>query len=344
MAELQASTEFHGDSMSRDYKGRSYILPPNDVKPHNHVCYIPKQCVHIWSGHTKGVQVIRLFPQYGHLLLSGSLDTTIKLWKTNGDKKLLRSYYGHSEAVRDLAFSTDGCHFVSASYDKVMHYWDTETGKVIKSFKLKNYPFCVKFNPKPEYMHTFLMGSSGKKIAQYDTRTGTRSLVYDEHLGPVNSITFIENGKKFASSSDDRKIFIWEFGLPVCIKHVQEPEQKAITAAAMHPSGLYYAGQANNNIIQIFDLKAGTFRKNAKRKFIGHKSASYAIGLSFSPDGQFLASGDAEGRVFFYDWKSQKTYRTFEAHDNVCNGVEWHPLEPSKVDTCGWDGLIKLWD
>jgi len=42
MAELQASTEFHGDSMSRDYKGRSYILPPNDVKPHNHVCYIPK--------------------------------------------------------------------------------------------------------------------------------------------------------------------------------------------------------------------------------------------------------------------------------------------------------------
>lgn len=33
-----------------------------------------------------------------------------------------------------------------------------------------------------------------------------------------------------------------------------------------------------------------------------------------------------------------------KAHDNVCIGVEWHPIEPSKVVTCGWDGVLKLWD
>jgi len=25
-------------------------------------------------------------------------------------------------------------------------------------------------------------------------------------------------------------------------------------------------------------------------------------------------------------------------------GVEWHPLEPSKFASCGWDGTIKTYD
>jgi WD40 repeat protein len=39
----------------------------------------------------------------------------------------------------------------------------------------------------------------------------------------VNTITFIENGKRFISSSDDKKIFVWDFGIPIVIKHMSEP-------------------------------------------------------------------------------------------------------------------------
>lgn len=81
---------------------------------------------------------------------------------------------------------------------------------------------------------------------QFDIRTGTKEMEYNQHLGTVNTITFLDN-LKFVSSSDDKKLFVWEFGIPVVTKHVSEPEMHTITATAMHPQGEFFAGQSSNN-------------------------------------------------------------------------------------------------
>lgn len=80
----QESSTFHGTSMT-DYQGRTYMSPPVSEAPQiateagSQECFIPKVCVHTWTGHTQGVAVIRLFPKTNHLLLSGSMDTKIKV-------------------------------------------------------------------------------------------------------------------------------------------------------------------------------------------------------------------------------------------------------------------------
>jgi WD40 repeat protein len=70
----------------------------------------------------------------------------------------------------------------------------------------------------------------------------------------------------------------------------------------------------------------------------------YACGLGVSPDGAYVITGDGEGHLVIYDWKSTKRFAKIRAHDQVCMDVLWHPYETSKVITCGWDGLVKLWD
>lgn len=78
------STIFHGKSLT-DYQGRTYMYPPYSVAPQLSTeagaqeCFIPKACVHTWTGHTAGIAAIRLFPKTSHLLLSGSMDNKIKV-------------------------------------------------------------------------------------------------------------------------------------------------------------------------------------------------------------------------------------------------------------------------
>ena len=82
-----------------------------------------------------------------------------------------------------------------------------------------------------------------------------------------------------------------------------------------------------------------------KKTFAGHVIAGYACQPNFSPNGKFLMSGDGEGRLWFWDWKNGKVYRKLKAHtEGPCMSAIWHPLDASRVATCGWDGLIKYWD
>ncbi|BBM98947.1 pre-mRNA-processing factor 17 [Marchantia polymorpha subsp. ruderalis] len=340
--EIEDKSTFHGKD-EYDYQGRSWIAPPKDVKATNDHCYIPKRWVHTWSGHTKGVSAIRFFPKFGHLLLSASMDTKVKIWDVHGSGKCMRTYMGHSKAVRDIAFNNDGSKFLSASYDRKIKYWDTETGKVISSFSTGKIPYVVKFNPDDDKQTVLLAGMSDKKIVQWDMNSGEITQEYDQHLGAVNTITFVDNNRRFVTSSDDKSLRVWEFGIPVVIKYISEPHMHSMPSITVHPNTNWFAAQSLDNQILIYSTRE-RFRLNKKKRFAGHIVAGYACQVNFSPDGRFIMSGDGEGRCWFWDWKTCKVFRTLKCHEGVCIGAEWHPLEQSKVATCGWDGLIKYWD
>jgi len=339
--QLEITSIFHGTEI-RDYQGRSF-LDSDITAPAEPKNYIPKKWIHTWSGHTKGVTAIRFYPKSGHLLLSGSMDKSVKIWNVNGDRKCMRTYLGHSEAVRDLAFTNDGRHFLSASFDRTIKYWDTETGQCISVHSTKKLPFCIKIHPHESRQHEFLVSQNNKKVVQWDIKSNKVTQVYDEHLGPVNSILFIDNNKKFISTADDKKVFVWEYGIPVVVKHISEPDMQSMPSTALHPSGKFFAGQSQDNRILVYTA-LNRFKSDKRKQFLGHLGSGYACQIDFSPDGRWIMSGDAQGRVFFWDWKTHKCFKKLKAHDQVAIGAIWHPAESSRVATCSWDGLIKYWD
>ncbi|KAF8883975.1 pre-mRNA splicing factor [Infundibulicybe gibba] len=332
----------------RDYQGRTYMTPPIAEAPSllseagSQDCFIPKVLVHTWTGHTQGVSVIRTFPETGHLLLSGSMDTKIKLWDIYTHRSCMRTFHGHDKAVKDVSFSNDGRQFLSCGYDRQMKLWDTETGQCLKRFH--NGKFHMSFASIPmRTNNTFsLLACPIKRLYRsYDTNSGEITQEYDQHLGPVNTITFVDENRGFVTTSDDKTIRAWDFDIPAVIKYIAEPHMHSMPAVTLHPSRRYLAAQSLDNQILIYSTD--NFRQNRKKRFAGHSVAGYACQVGFSPDGKWISSGDGEGNVVFWDWKTGRIKSRLKAHSKVVIAHEWLPHETSRVITASWDGLIKLW-
>src|SRR3954465_2390061 len=84
----------------------------------------------VFRAHTGFVWAVQFSPD-GNFLASGSIDSTVKLWRNNGE---IFKNLKHPAGVTSLRFSPDGNFIASCSYDGKVRLWDLSTGSVVKEF------------------------------------------------------------------------------------------------------------------------------------------------------------------------------------------------------------------
>lgn len=347
---FQDSSTFYGQS-EQDYQGRGFLHPPAEVDidfnkpPLSFKCYLPKKSIHVYSGHLNGTGALKFLPKSGHLFLSGGNDNLIKIWDIYHDRKCLRDYKGHSKPIKALDFTADGVSFLSASFDQNVTIWDTELGKVKSRLRLNSTPNDVKHHPlKP---NEFIVGLSNSKIHHYDDRVLAKQglvQVYDHHLSSILNLRYFPDGSKFISSSEDKTVRIWENQVNIPIKQISDTTQHSMPYIDIHPEHHYFCTQSMDNTIYTYGMKP-KYKKHPKKFFKGHLSAGYGIGLTFSPDGHYICSGDSKSRVLIWDWTTTRLLKTINIPGNKpVTQVAWNPQETSKVICSGAMGNIYLLD
>ena len=333
-----------------DYQDRSFLEAPrtldgvnlySETRPEG--CRIPRNLAHTFRGHTKAVTATMYYPNTAHLILSSSLDGKVKLWEMYKERRCIMTYSGHKQGVRNICFNRTGNKFISASYDKYLKLWDTETGQCVQRFTNNKIAYCVKFHPDEENSHLFLAGMSNNKILCWDCRSGEIVQEYDRHLGAVNTVTFVDDNRKFISTSDDKSMRVWEWDIPVDVKYIADPSLHSMPAVISAPSNKRLLCQSMDNKIQAFSCHK-KFKLDNKKVFKGHMVAGYACVPDFSCDMSMVISGDADGKIFFWSWSTTKLITSFKAHDSACISVMWHPHERQLLVSSGWDNLIKVWN
>lgn len=140
-----------------------------------------------------------------------------------------------------------------------------------------------------------------------------------------STITFIDENRRFVTTSDDKSIRAWDFGIPVVIKYIAEPYMHSVPAVGVHPSNKWLAMQSLDNQILIYS--SPELKQNRKKRFAGHTVAGYACEVGFSPDGKFISSGTGDGSLVMWDFRTGRLLKRLQAHSKAVITHTWLPHE-----------------
>jgi hypothetical protein len=151
------------------------------------------------------------FSPDGRRIVSGSNDSTLKVWDTVTGQNLL-SLEGHTSNVLSVVFSPDGRRIVSGSHDETVKVWDAGNSRILFSLAADtDNVTSVAFSP--EGRRVFARDDAGKVLA-WDAATG--------QLLPDAPAT-IPPGRSVASHGNRRVVADGDY---VRIEHILTPEEQ----------------------------------------------------------------------------------------------------------------------
>ncbi|KAL7715036.1 Pre-mRNA-processing factor [Entamoeba marina] len=300
--------------------------------------HLPNKCVWSFTSKNPTISSIRFHPN-GNIFGFCGNDGDIKLFGLE-QRKCISIFHGHQMAMCGMEFIGNTM-VVGASLDGTIKVWDIEKGEVMNGWDVIDKESEEKKGFKCLCVNKdcIVGGNTNKCIYQYDIRDKQKISQYMCNALPLD-ITCC--GKGFMCTTDQRSIKYFDWGCNAVTKELSDPLWQTMSSVANY-NKKYVVAQSMDNSIICF--RGSPFREMKGRRFMGHYVGGYPCHPTFSKDGKYLTSGDGNGKVFIWDWKTGKIVKKFEkAHTKCCVDVQWHPYKQSTLLSCGWDGKVCLWE
>ena len=127
---------------------------------------------------------------------------------------------GHMAFMKGLVFTPDGKQLVSAGDDKVIHVWDWQAGKTVRTIRGQVGPgqegkiYTMALSPDGRWLAAggwmTVPGEPGHVIRLYDFSTGNLVGLLKGHTNVVDSLAFSPNGDRLISGGHDNSAIIWD--------------------------------------------------------------------------------------------------------------------------------------
>jgi WD40 repeat protein len=173
------------------------------------------------EGHTN---IVECLVMHGDKVISGSHDTTIKVWSTD-TWTCERTLEGHNDRVNSLVVHGDK--LISVSDDYTIKVWNTETWVCERTLEDHDEPVeCLVIHGDK-----LISGSYDYTIKVWNTDTWACERTLEGHDGPVLSL--VMHGDKLLSGSNDCTIKVWSTETWAC-ERTLEDHGGGVTALVMH--------------------------------------------------------------------------------------------------------------
>ena len=203
-----------------------------------------------WKG-TRAKSWSVAFSPDGRLGLTGSEDTTVRLWDVETGRAV-RVLEGHKNRVWSVAFSPDGRLALSGSEDGTVRLWEVETGRAVQVLEgHSGQVISVAFSPDGRLA---LSGSEDDTVLLWGVKTGRPMRVLEGHSGQVRSVAFSPDGRFALSGSLDRTVRLWEVETGRAVG-VLGGLSGGVRCVAFSPDGRQAFSGSQNGVLRVWNLE-----------------------------------------------------------------------------------------
>ena len=227
-------------------------------------------------------------------------ENCVVLWDPKADT--LKTVGKHDESVTALACSVDG-RLLAAASGSFIRVWDTSDGGLENEFQSEETVAALAVSPDERYLISGEM-RNGEKL--WNLSTGEQ-VCFGSGTSIVSAFFTADGRLVTAGGNGDRgDLRIWDCQAtkPQLISELHGPNH--VTSAVASPGGQFVATGDTGGDILVYDLR----NLHQKAHLIAHGGA--VTTLAFSPNGETLISGGADGMLGFWDvqnWRQMGTIR-----------------------------------
>ena len=273
-------------------------------------------------GHKQGV-IRAVFSPDGKYLSLSNKDFHVNIWDVSTGKSL-SMMDGFNEWPAQVAYSPDSKLLLTADYEKIK-IWEVPSGKAYKIIEKVEEPFTL--SPDGKYLvGKFRPPDGAYQLKLYSFPSGELVKKIDNaHEKIIRCVRWSPDSSVFASSSDDGTLKIWKgkTGEPI---RTLSPGKKA-GLFEFSPKGDLIAVIAGEDPSSIFKPAEVLIFEVTSGKLI-EKIESFSKGLealSFSPDGEYLVTGDRGSKASLWEISSWAPEKVFWDHKYWVSHASFSP-------------------
>ena len=287
----------------------------------------------------------------------------------------LKRLEGHSGAVRSIEFNHDAALVVTASDDRTVRLWDTQSARQLASVRVDDKPAqSAHFNVDGTL---FVTSSDGDAATVWESPTGKPIASLRVHSGGISEGVFDPSGSKIATRGGDGTVRIWEARtgkqLLILEGHNNPPSSVAFdqtgkrivsTSGQRHDRAIVWDAVTGSELLRLeehsYSPHSALFDRDGTRVMTvsvdqtaivwdaktGQPEGTLPhparlVSAEFSPDGEYILTVSAENiaRV----WGNPQEHSILEGHLGLVTCGHFSP-DGSRVVTASADGTAKLYE